>query len=49
MERDGRSAGEAYVEFGNTDIAEQALSKDRETIGHRYTTEIPVKYNNHLI
>ncbi|EDV22119.1 uncharacterized protein TRIADDRAFT_29141, partial [Trichoplax adhaerens] len=36
VDRDGRSTGEAYVEFANTDVSERALSKDKETIGHRY-------------
>ncbi|XP_044742864.1 heterogeneous nuclear ribonucleoprotein F-like isoform X2 [Chrysoperla carnea] len=32
----GRSTGEAYVQFVNRDVAENALRKHREKIGHRY-------------
>ncbi|XP_056643648.1 heterogeneous nuclear ribonucleoprotein H-like [Diorhabda carinulata] len=32
----GRSSGEAYVQFVNREVAEKALQKHRETIGHRY-------------
>ncbi|XP_060526446.1 heterogeneous nuclear ribonucleoprotein H-like [Cylas formicarius] len=32
----GRSSGEAYVQFVNREVAEQALQKHREKIGHRY-------------
>ncbi|XP_045467613.1 heterogeneous nuclear ribonucleoprotein H2-like [Harmonia axyridis] len=32
----GRSSGEAYVQFVNKDVAEKALQKHREKIGHRY-------------
>ncbi|RZC36291.1 heterogeneous nuclear ribonucleoprotein H [Asbolus verrucosus] len=32
----GRSSGEAYVQFVNKEVAEKALLKHREKIGHRY-------------
>jgi len=32
----GRSTGEAYVQFINKDVAEKALQKHKEKIGHRY-------------
>ncbi|XP_014233919.1 heterogeneous nuclear ribonucleoprotein F-like isoform X1 [Trichogramma pretiosum] len=32
----GRSTGEAYVQFINKDVAERALQKHKEKIGHRY-------------
>ncbi|XP_019869700.2 heterogeneous nuclear ribonucleoprotein H-like [Aethina tumida] len=32
----GRSSGEAYVQFVNREVAEKALQKHREKIGHRY-------------
>ncbi|KAF7268050.1 heterogeneous nuclear ribonucleoprotein glorund [Rhynchophorus ferrugineus] len=32
----GRSSGEAYVQFVNREVAERALQKHREKIGHRY-------------
>ncbi|XP_072401410.1 heterogeneous nuclear ribonucleoprotein H isoform X1 [Diabrotica undecimpunctata] len=32
----GRSSGEAYVQFVNREVAEKALLKHREKIGHRY-------------
>jgi heterogeneous nuclear ribonucleoprotein F/H len=31
----GRSTGEAYVQFGNNEVAEKALQKHQEKIGHR--------------
>lgn len=35
----GRSTGEAYVQFVNKDVAERALQKHKEKIGHRWGTE----------
>lgn len=32
----GRSTGEAYVQFVNKDVAEKALQKHKEKIGHRW-------------
>ncbi|XP_063244417.1 LOW QUALITY PROTEIN: heterogeneous nuclear ribonucleoprotein H2 [Bacillus rossius redtenbacheri] len=32
----GRSTGEAYVQFVNREVAEKALQKHKEKIGHRY-------------
>jgi len=32
----GRSTGEAYVQFVNKEVAERALEKHKEKIGHRY-------------
>lgn len=32
----GRSSGEAYVQFFSKDLAEKALQKHREKIGHRW-------------
>ncbi|XP_033122309.1 heterogeneous nuclear ribonucleoprotein H2-like [Anneissia japonica] len=33
---EGRSTGEAYVQFSSKEIAEEALKKNKEKIGHRY-------------
>lgn len=35
-DRQGRSTGEAYVQFASQDIAEKALNKHMERIGHRW-------------
>lgn len=32
----GRSTGEAYVQFINKEVAEKALLKHKEKIGHRW-------------
>lgn len=36
----GRSTGEAYVQFVNKDVAERALQKHKEKIGHRWGSKI---------
>lgn len=42
----GRSTGEAYVQFINKDVAEQALQKHKEKIGHRWGTEAGSGYTH---
>ena len=32
----GRNTGEAYVQFANKEIAEKALEKNKQTMGHRW-------------
>merc|ERR1719309_1606652 len=32
----GRATGEAFVQFANRDHVEEALKKNKESIGHRY-------------
>ena len=36
MDYQGRGTGEAFVQFASQDIAERALKKHKERIGHRY-------------
>ncbi|XP_056616931.1 heterogeneous nuclear ribonucleoprotein H3 isoform X2 [Triplophysa dalaica] len=36
MDYQGRSTGEAFVQFSSKEIAEKALGKHKERIGHRY-------------
>ena len=42
-DRTGRSTGEAYVQFASPDIAERALTKHKERIGHRWEAEGPLR------
>lgn len=39
MESNGRSTGEAYVQFVNKETAEKALMKHKEKIGHRWGSD----------
>lgn len=34
----GRSTGEAYIQFASRDIAEKAMTKHKDKIGHRWGT-----------
>ncbi|MEE6488157.1 hypothetical protein FKM82_015147 [Ascaphus truei] len=52
MDYQGRSTGEAFVQFASKEIAENALGKHKERIGHRYIeifkssrTEIRTNYD----
>jgi hypothetical protein len=36
MDYQGRSTGEAFVQFASKEIAENALGKHKERIGHRW-------------
>lgn len=36
LDEDGKTTGDAFVEFATPDIAQQALKKNKETIGHRW-------------
>ncbi|XP_068920676.1 heterogeneous nuclear ribonucleoprotein H-like [Petaurus breviceps papuanus] len=36
VDSQGRNSGEAFVQFASQEIAEKALKKDKERIGHRY-------------
>ena len=36
MDYQGRSTGEAFVQFASKEIAEKALGKHKERIGHRW-------------
>ncbi|PKA60814.1 hypothetical protein AXF42_Ash006448 [Apostasia shenzhenica] len=38
---DGKATGEAYVEFESTEVAKEAMSKDKKTIGSRYVELFP--------
>ena len=35
VENSGRTTGEAYAQFASVEMAEEALSRDRQCIGHR--------------
>jgi len=40
-DRQGRGTGEAYVQFSSPEIAEKALLKHKERIGHRWERRVP--------
>ena len=40
MDYQGRGTGEAFVQFASQDIAERALKKHKERIGHRYAPHL---------
>ncbi len=37
---EGRPAGEGYVQFASNELAEKALQKHKEKIGHRFVIEV---------
>ncbi len=39
----GRSTGEAYVQFVNKEVAERALEKHKEKIGHRWESSTSIQ------
>ena len=39
LDGQGRSSGEAYVQFVNKEVAEKAMAKNKEKIGHRWGGE----------
>ncbi|KAB5528574.1 hypothetical protein PHYPO_G00141790 [Pangasianodon hypophthalmus] len=43
MDRWGRSSGDAFVQFGTQEMADEALKRDREVIGSRYIEVYPSK------
>lgn len=45
----GRSSGEAYVQFVNREVAEKALLKHREKIGHRWGYKLLKKWDGGII
>lgn len=36
LDHQGRTTGDAFVQFASQDIAERALTKHKEKIGHRW-------------
>lgn len=36
----GRSTGEAFVQFANKECVEKALDKNKQTIGHRWVVAV---------
>ncbi|XP_044174837.1 heterogeneous nuclear ribonucleoprotein H2-like isoform X2 [Acropora millepora] len=36
LDEDGRTTGDAFVEFASPELASQAMKKNKESIGHRY-------------
>lgn len=41
LDRRGRNMGNAYVQFANQEMADEALQRDREVIGNRYIEVFP--------
>lgn len=41
-DRHGRTTGDAYVQFASPEIAEKALLKHKERIGHRWEWRVPL-------